>query len=170
MDNWQGDLYAKNIYLERRDPIHPFVTFYGGHLVTESVYSQADRAALLTAVAFNFKQRLERGQIEQDYVNEEPSCMSSMQWLFNACREPAVGVDKIRKYPGNNYIMALRHGHIFKINMEVDGEMPSLLRLKAAFSAIIIHSEDIPSIATLTADDRDSWAEVCLMIIAVTQR
>ncbi|KAL9102716.1 MAG: hypothetical protein Q9187_009092, partial [Circinaria calcarea] len=71
-DDGMFDLYAAIIYLKRRDPIHPFLTFYGGHLLGNVSHSQAQRAAILSAAAFTFKQQLDAGTMDQDYMNEEP--------------------------------------------------------------------------------------------------
>ena len=169
IDNWLSEPYSEKIYLERRDPIHPTGTFYGGHLLTDVPHTQAERAAVLAAAAFEFKCLVELGTVERDYINDEPICMESLNWLFNAVREPRVGCDRMRRYPGHNYLIALRHGHIYKIQLEnSSGNIPRS-RLKAAFRHVLANSEKRqPSLTTLTADERDSWARVssCPNLIA----
>lgn len=161
VDNWQHDVYTEQIYLKRRDPIHPFGIFYGGHLVGNISHSQAERAAIISAAVFAFKQQVEAGTLERDCMNGEPLCMNSLHWLFNANREPHTGTDKMRKFPGNDYLVALRRGHVFKVFPKGEPEK-SYLGLKDAFEAILHgSSQSIPSIATLTADERDSWAKAC---------
>ena len=161
IDNWQHDLQVNAIYLKRRDPIHPYGTFYSSHHLTDPPHSQAERAALISAAAYAFKQGLDTGSIEQDYLNGEPTCMQSLQWLFNATRQPGIDVDKVSKYPGNNYLVALRRGHIFKIILEEGGHDVSYPILKRKFEAVLQQSrESLPSLATLSADKRGSWAKL----------
>ena len=160
IDNWQHDLQVNAVYLKRRDPVHPYGTFYSSHLLTDPPHSQAERAAVISAAAYEFKQRLDSDEIEQDYLNGEPICMQSLQWLFNTTRQPGLDIDKVCKYPGNNYLVALRRGHIFKIILEEGGRGVSYLNLKRKFEAVLEHSmECLPSLATLSADKRGSWAK-----------
>lgn len=161
IDNWQHDLQVKAIYLKRRDPIHPYGTFYSSHHLTDPPHSQAERAAVISAAAYEFKQRLDTNKIEQDYLNGEPTCMQSFKWLFNTTRHPGIDIDRVCKYPGNNYLVALRRGHIFRIMLEEGGRGVSCLTLKRKFEAVLEHSMDnLPSVATLSADKRDNWAEL----------
>ena len=158
--NWQHDLQVNAVYLKRRDPVHPYGTFYSSHHMTSPPHSQAERAAVISASAYEFKQRLDTDEIEQDYLNGEPTCMQSLQCLFNTTRQPGIDIDKVCKYPGNNYLVALRRGHIFKIILEEGGRGVSYSILKRKFEAVLEHStERLPSLATLSADKRSSWAK-----------
>jgi len=136
IDSWLSEPYSEKIYLERRDPIHPTGTFYGGHLLTGSPHSQAERAAILAVAAFGFKNSVELGTVERDYMNDEPICMESLHWLFNAVREPRLKVDKIRRSLEENYLIALRHGHFFKVRLLNEEGDRSFRRLKVAFEHI----------------------------------
>ena len=161
IDNWQYDLHVRSIYLKRRDPIHPYGTFYGGHVLTNMPHGQAERAAVISTAAFEFKQRLDAGEVEQEYMNEEPLCMNSLQWLFNANREPGIGVDSMCQYPGNDYVVAMKRGHIFKIMLAENGKAVPYLTLKAKFQAIIdLPVERQPGVTALTAEERDTWAKL----------
>lgn len=165
IDNWQHDLQVNRIYLKRRDPVYPYGIFYGGHLLTKRSNSQAERAAVISAAAYLFKRQIDAGRTSQlqDYLNEEPLCMNTQRWLFNASRKPGVGVDEMCKYPGNDYLIVLRRGHVFKIMLTEaeSGAFVPYMSLKLTFQAILDRSEcRIPSVATLTADTRDSWAEL----------
>ena len=160
IDDWQHDLQVNAVYLKRRDPIHPYGTFYSSHHLTDPPHGQAERAAVISAAAYEFKQRLDSNNIEQDFLNGEPTCMQSLKWLFNTTRHPGIDIDKVCKYPGNNYLVALRRGHIFKIMLEEGGRGLSCLTLKRKFQAVLEHSMDnLPPVATLSADRRDRWAK-----------
>ena len=163
IENWLSEPYSDKIYLERRDPIHTTGTFFGGHLVNGVLHTQAERAAVLSIAALMFKHSLEAGTVECDTLNGEPICMESLRWLFNTVREPRIGVDKMLRSPGHDYIIALRRGHIFKISLNSGGDDVSYWRLKAAFEHVLASSKDRrPSVATLTADERSSWAKVSI--------
>ncbi|KAL9122551.1 MAG: hypothetical protein Q9187_000894 [Circinaria calcarea] len=171
IDSWQHDLQVNGIYLSRRDPVYPYGIFYGVHLLTDIPHGQAERAAVISVAAYKFKQRINAGKPEQDYLNEEPICMKSLRWLFNANRRACVGKDEMCQYPGNDYLIALRRGHIFKVVLISQGENASYIELKAAFEAIIDNSQaTLPSVATLSADGRDSWAELRKTVKAVDTR
>ena len=160
--HWQEGLYSEPIYLARRESLYPNTIFFAGHLVRDDVaHSQARRAAIISAVAFNFKQRLKTGLVSPDTLNEEPLSMSTWKWLFNGSREPRNGVDKMRLWRGDNLIV-LRRGHVFMISLKAaNGEPVSVADLEATFVELMAASEEtIPAIATLTSEDRDTWAKV----------
>ena len=161
IDNWQYDLQVSGVYLRRRMPIHPFSTFYGVHLLTKQAHSQANRATIITEAAHAFQRKLEANELDPDYLNGERLCAQSLNWLFNACREPLRNVDKIRKHERNKYLVILRRGHVFKIALEQESQPVTLAKLRDAFDEILdLSSQTLPSIATLTADDRNSWADL----------
>jgi hypothetical protein len=154
IDNWP---HAK-LYLRVRDPLHLYGKFFGSHLVSSNQHSQAERAAIISLSAWDFKQRLEAGDVDPDYISEEPVCMDALRWLFNANREPHKTLDKMQKYPDNDYFIVLRRGHIFKVKFAKDVSHEAM---KRTFSAILrLSQEQLSSVATLTADQRDSWAEL----------
>lgn len=159
VDNWHFDLQVNGIYLRRRAPIHPYGTFYGSHLPNIEPHSQAGRAAIIAASAWQFKKKLDAGNVEDQYVNEELLCMDSLRWLFNTNRQPNKTLDKICQYPSNDYLIALRKGHVFKVILTSNGCPATHTTLKAVFETILERSNtSFPAVATLTASERDSWA------------
>lgn len=168
IDNWQYDLQVSGVYLRRRMPIHPFGTFYGVHLLTNRPHSQAERAAIIAETAYVFQRKLEAGELDSDYLNGERLCPQSLNWLFNACREPHRNVDKIRKHEGNQYLVVLRRGHVFKIALEQESQPVTRAKFRDAFDEILdLSSQMLPSIATLTADERDSWADLRCVVNSI---
>lgn len=161
IDNWLFDLYNNHVYLKQRAPIVPCGNFFGCHAETEIQHSQAERAAVISKAAFEFKQSLEKGEISSDFLNEQRLCMNTLQWLFNSIREPHIGVDQMRKFPGNDYLVVMRRGHFFKVALRQAENNVSLMSLKATFEAILDKKlEDAIPVTALTADERDSWTEV----------
>ncbi|KAK3174022.1 putative PKS/NRPS-like protein biosynthetic cluster [Lepraria neglecta] len=169
LDNWLYDLQVSGVYLRRRLPIHPFGTFYGVHPLTERAHGQAERAAIIAETAYALQKRLEANELEPDYLNDERLCPQSLSWLFNTCREPHRNVDRIRKHERNRYLIVLRRGHAFKIALEQESQPVTRAKLRAAIDEILhISSQMLPSIATLTADDRDSWAELRGVVMSMS--
>ena len=161
IDNWLYDLYNAHVYLKVRAPVNPFQHFFGSHVATQVHHSQAERAAIIAVVACRFKQRLEANELEPDFLNEQPLCMDSLQWLFNSTRRPHVTIDQLQRFPGIDYLVALRHGHYYKIMLRDGDSGVSFAKLKSKFQGILERDhEHVPSIAALTACDRNDWAQV----------
>lgn len=161
VNNWLDEPYSRKIYLERRHPIHPCGTFYGGHLLIETAHSQVERAAIIAMAAFDFKLLLEAGAMQQDVLNSEPLCMQSLDWLFNAVRVPGIRADQTVLSSGCEYMIVMRRGHLFQVTFTArEPEKRPYWELKKAFEDILIRSETKQTpIAALTADERNSWAK-----------
>lgn len=161
IDNWLFRLQVGGVWLKRRFPLAPFQSFLATHHDSKIPHQQAERAALIAMTAFKFKQAVESDTLEPHYYFGVPSCMDTWQWLFNANREPGKGIDKMRKFPGNDYCVVLRRGHVFKVMLKDGEESMSYSKLKAHFEAILDSVVDDGSwVGILTSDERDSWAEV----------
>lgn len=57
--------------------------------------------------------------------------------FLNSTREPRLGKDVMMKYPGNDYLVAFRHGHVFKIPLRNGDKPASYVELRAAFQQIL---------------------------------
>ena len=158
LDDWLYDLYQIDTWTKRRWPLNPWGHFFGAYPNGEIKHSQAKRAAVITDAAFRFKQRLEAGDVNRDYMNEQPLDMNLHPWTFNSYLQAGVGTDIIRKTAQNDYIVVLRNGHIFKVDIATKSS-PDYL--EAEFEAILDASAHfVPSAATLTADSRERWVQV----------
>ena len=159
LDDWLYDLYQVETWTKRRVPLNPWGHFFGAYPDGGIYHGQARRAAIITEAALRFKERLEAGRIDRDYMNEDPLDMTLHQWTFNSHLEPGVGNDKIQQAGADDCVFVLRNGHIFKIVS--DTMHSSVNMLETEFEAILEASDNhLPSIACLMADTRDSWAEV----------
>ncbi|KAF4632400.1 hypothetical protein G7Y89_g5719 [Cudoniella acicularis] len=169
IDNWFWDMHLNRFFLRRRDPLVPFSNYFGSHPITIKHCSQAERAAAIASAAFECKVTLETGKIPTKYLADQALDTSSDKWLFNACREPGVGTDHLRKYEGNDHLVALRHGHLFKIILREHGVVTSRLDLKDAFQEILDTVQDEGcNIGLLTTDERDNWALCRQSILSVS--
>jgi acyl transferase domain-containing protein/NADPH:quinone reductase-like Zn-dependent oxidoreductase/NAD(P)-dependent dehydrogenase (short-subunit alcohol dehydrogenase family) len=156
-----ADGYERMLYLGRREPLQDFSEFSFGFPVEAPTHTQAQRAAVLTAAILDWASRLAADQIAPDTVHDTSLCTVGRDWLFYATRQPRVGVDQNERYFPNQTVAVLRRGHIFQL-APVDMHTPlDISALYTAYEGILKASEEpqLP-IGTLTADDRDSWAQV----------
>lgn len=160
-DNWYHDLYLRNQYLVRKGGLAPYMSFFFTHPTASMPGSQAARAAIVVSAVIEHKFQLARGQVKTRYMNEQPLCMDLSRYLFNACREPKVGLDVMHQYPRSDYFVVLRRGHVYKVDFEELDDSTQRERLESIFEAILEDSpEQIDWLGILTADDRRSWAKV----------
>jgi len=54
--------------------------------------SQAERAAIITAAAFEYKLLLDDGLVKPEELNGQPTDMYLFRYLFNTSKLPRVGV------------------------------------------------------------------------------
>ena len=95
--------------------------------------------------------------------------MEPLQWLFNAIREPGLGLDSMRRYPRNDYLVVLKGMKLFQIRLRKGARNASLQEIEAVFDAIsspfeIFDDNNLHSSpAALISDKRNSWARVSLI-------
>lgn len=161
IENWLADLYLARRYLSLRKPLVAHQSYFGTHPLTRKAMWPAEQAAIVTLAVLRFKKTLESGNLGTQYLSGQAIDPDSYQWLFNACREPCVGIDRLRKYPNEDYIVVMRRGHIYKILLEAGTPSISLEVLKAVFGRILESNITTTSwLSILTADERDEWAKV----------
>lgn len=166
IENWQDKYFLESMYLARRMPLAPFSNFMAFHPRGKTEHTQAQRAALITHITFKCKQDLESNRWEpMEYLNI-PNCSDLWQYLFNSVRLPGFPLDRMVKFPKNDYMVVLHRGHIFQVPLRDGDKNVALEELIKTFQTIIDRedsSENWTSI--LTADDRTSWAEVSLLTL-----
>ncbi|KAL1957332.1 hypothetical protein VTO42DRAFT_6121 [Malbranchea cinnamomea] len=161
VDNWQAELYARHTFLRDRVPLIPRWNFFLTHLMSPFPHTAAQRAAIISSAAFRFKLELDAGELGTHSVNEAAVGMEHYSWFFNATREPRLDEDKMVKYPGNDYLVAFRRGNVYKVPLREGDHPASYDSLLGAFEAIVNGEQKAESwVGVLTADGRDSWAEI----------
>ncbi|KAL6796280.1 polyketide synthase [Trichoderma sp. SZMC 28013] len=153
----RSEFYDNHIHMERREALQDHALFWIGHLTDGAPkHTQAERAAIVTVAAFNFKKRLENGLLEQHTLNEVMLDMESLNWLFHTSQEPGLEIDLAQKYAPNNKVVAMRRGHLYEITVDEDDDYSSLKRV---FTEILASSEQsLPPVSVLTTKKRDEWA------------
>lgn len=161
LDCWLADLYNGSNFLDRNVPLIPFGSFFYTHKLSKFQHTQAERAAVVTKAALQYKEDLELGVISPDILQGQPSCTYLFQYLFNTCRKPCIGSDIIERFPGSNYIVVMWRGRVFKVPLYDSGSPLSYFQLKGIFEWIMQSADgDAPQVGILTSDERTSWAKV----------
>ncbi|KAI0429925.1 beta-ketoacyl synthase domain-containing protein [Xylaria sp. FL1042] len=167
---WLADTQTNSVFLHFRHPIAPWNAFMHTHHDSPTPHSQAERAALLTDVAFRFLVGMERNEIGNDWLGPRPLCSYYWKWMFNAVRRPRAHCDEMRTYPESRYIAVLRKGHVFKVPLQDEHGNLSLEQLTGMFQAILSADVGEDSWAgILTTDFRDIWASNREKIIALSE-
>ena len=116
---------------------------------------------MVVLAVLRFKQTLEARSLPTQYLNGQVVDPDSYHWLFNACREPHLGEDRLRKHERNDCIMVMRFGKFFKVSLKKDNKLGSFSALKSTFQEILDSLiTEISWVSILTADERDRWAKV----------
>ncbi|KAG9250059.1 uncharacterized protein F5Z01DRAFT_731189 [Emericellopsis atlantica] len=160
IENWQEKYFLQSMYLQRRMPLAPFNNFMAFHPQGEMGHTQAERAALLANIAFKCKQDLEADRWEPMAYMFIANCTDLWQYIFNTARLPGVPLDRMAKFPGNDYAAVLHRGHIFKVELRDGDQNVSVEALTNTFNSLLsrdVSEDDWTSM--LSADDRTSWAE-----------
>jgi acyl transferase domain-containing protein/SAM-dependent methyltransferase len=161
IDCWLSDIYNQSFWLRRRAPLRPSMNFFSSHTLDGPQRSQAEKAAVLTLAAFQFKQQFQRGEVPQDFVNEEPQCMNSFGWLFNAYRRPCVKGDEPLRSSDDDYIAVMRKGHVYKVPLTDENGTLSHSHLVSVFQSIRNAApRDTCWVSLLTTAERSHWARV----------
>ncbi|KKP00195.1 beta-ketoacyl synthase domain-containing protein [Trichoderma harzianum] len=150
------EFYDNHLHMERREALQDHALFWIGHLTDGAPkHTQAERAAIVTMAAFNFKKRLENGLLEQHTLNDITLDMETLQWLFHTSQEPGREIDLAQKYAPNNKVVVMRRGHLYEISVHEDDDYASFKRV---FAEILLSSEQaLPPVSVLTTRRRDEW-------------
>ncbi|KAK3942538.1 putative polyketide synthase protein [Diplogelasinospora grovesii] len=152
------DAYERQVYLERREPLQDYSTFFVGHPIDAPVHSQATRAAVLTIAGIEFARQISAGNLAPDTLHGVSVTTEARYWLFYTARRPGTGVDRMDRFTPNQTVAVLRRGHVFQISFPDQDTPLHLPAVYAAYDNILrISDEPKPTVCTLTADDRESW-------------
>ncbi|KAK2761770.1 polyketide synthase [Arachnomyces sp. PD_36] len=159
-EGWYHDLYMRNQYLVRNGALAPYMNFFFTHPPSSERHTQSERAAILASQVISYKLEFDGGHIQPRFVNEQPLCMDLYKYLFNTARIPQVGPDVLKQYPGNEYLVVLRRGHVFRVDFDAQADSITHERLEVIFNMILeARLDEVDWLGVLTADNRVSWAK-----------
>uniref|UniRef100_H2ZAP8 Choline/carnitine acyltransferase domain-containing protein n=1 Tax=Ciona savignyi TaxID=51511 RepID=H2ZAP8_CIOSA len=186
--NWLEQWWLENAYLEGRTPL-PVGNFSGPGTYVENYWplkegTQLERAALGLYILLQFWQLVRKEMIAVHTLADGTKLtMHQFRYLFNTCRVPHRDKDELShsfktEAEGSSptHIVVLCRGYFFKIISAdpVTGDICSPAQLFAMFKDIrdICHrrkEKGIP-VASLTAMDRDSWADARDHLIEISSK
>merc|ERR1712169_124045 len=148
-------------YLGYRDPVVPYVSYFYSHRDDRKRKDPAKRAATISTAVLEFKQQVDQGTLEPEYMRKLPMAMSSYEWMFNACRVPSPRADYPVKYPAeqHQHIIAIRKNAFYKIPTHVNGRQLSNAELEQQFRRVYSNGDKAPGVGIMTAGNRDDWTE-----------
>ena len=160
--NWLAQWWDDVAYLEYRDPVVVFVSYFYCHKDDRQRKLPSKRAAAITKAALDFKRQIDTDTLEPDYMRKQPIAMSSFKYMFNTCRIPVEGKDKVTIFghQGNQFIVVMRKNKFYKVWHEIDGKELSTADLEAQFQKVIelAGKEAVTPVGVFTSDNRDNWA------------
>ncbi|KAI4096286.1 MAG: hypothetical protein LQ344_001112 [Seirophora lacunosa] len=157
--NWIYEWWNDAAYLSYRDPIVPYVSYFYSHRDDRRRRDPAKRAAALTSAVLKFKEDVDNGTIEPEYMKRLPISMESYQWMFNTCRIPSPKRDHAVKYShaDHPYIVVIRKNQFFKLYHHINHQKLSAAEFETQFRRILTIAEKSPAIGALTSQNRDVW-------------
>lgn len=162
--NWMIDWWNFSAYLGYRDPVVPYVSYFYSYRDDKKRRAPATRAAAITTGVLSFKDMVDKGTLEPEYMRKAPICMDSYQYMFNCCRIPEKPADFPRNYSPeeNKHFVVARKGQFYKVLHEVDGKQLSTKELENQFNKVLELSKgkSAPAVGALTSENRDIWTDV----------
>lgn len=167
--NWIADWWNEGAYLAVRDPVVPYVSYFYSHKDDKHRKNPATRAAAISTATLQFKQMVDNGTLEPEYMKKNPVCMDAYKWMFNVCRVPVKnGADQtaVHDKQTNKHILAIRKNRFFKVLHEVDGKELTTAELEDQFNQVYKLGETHgPAVGVLTSENRDKWADFHAQLI-----
>ncbi|OZJ04997.1 hypothetical protein BZG36_02111 [Bifiguratus adelaidae] len=161
--NWLEEWWNDGAYMAYRDPVVVYVSYFFAYKDDKSRKAPAKRAASVVSAALQFRDQVVNGTLEPEYAKNEPLCMDSYKWMFNAVRLPksTSDVSEVHDPHKNQHIVVIRNNGFYVLDTVVDGKRLSLSELEIQLQKVIDQAgtKIEPAIGVLTADNRDIWTK-----------
>ncbi|VDL72527.1 unnamed protein product [Nippostrongylus brasiliensis] len=177
MRNWLDEWWY-DAYTEVRLPLVPYLSIAAGNSVwTPLEGSQLCRAADAAFFWMHFWDRIRKQILPITSSRGTTWDMNQYYCLFNACRVPALPKDRMDRYfrtesEGDcpSHIVVLCRGNVWKMEMLRNGQLKTSDEIYHTLRYIDRHSEEEKySVASLTTENRDTWAKIRASMIAATE-
>ncbi|CDK24472.1 unnamed protein product [Kuraishia capsulata CBS 1993] len=165
--NWLSTWWNNYAYLEYRDPVSPFVSYFFSHrdVNSEICKDQLLKAAALTSEIVKFREKIETETLAPELVRGKPFCMESFKWMFNNSRIPLPQRDGSVKFDSSEhrYLTVLCQDRIYKVyHHDVEGNVLSPAEIHHQLYEVLIDARSKPKVVSplgiLTSANRDVWA------------
>lgn len=164
--NWLSKWWDDYAYLEYRDPVSPFVSYFFSHkpLQNKKIESnQLLKASLIIKKIVQFMESIEDETLEPELIKGSPYCMESFKFLFNNCRVPSPGKDKTVLFNGeeNRFLIVIYKDQFYKIyHHDIKGDAINEAQIYQQLLQIVSDTTplDQSPVGILTSANRDVWA------------
>lgn len=168
--SWLQGLWQPLVYLQYRDPLPQYVSYY--LLVPDDDKLQGDadaglhRAAAMLYVVAEARQGVCSGQMAPDMAGTSPLCSVGFKYLFHSCRIPQPHQDVYHLYDPSRYKHAIvaSKGQFYAVDIVDENEVPLPLplleaRLRRVRELAAQQADRWPQLGWVTSLDRDAWTE-----------
>lgn len=167
--NWLSLYWDNWAYLDYRDPVSPYVSYFYSHkeFNTQVSRDQFLKSALLTEKIIQFMESIEDQSLSPELIKGHPFCMESFKWMFNNCRAPGASRDSNPAFDPkkHRFMIVISNNHIYKLQTH-DSSTGKLLSFNQFYHSFKnIHADSYNAgpnenpIGILTAANRDVWYE-----------
>lgn len=179
--NWLSEFWDNYAYLDYRDPVSPFVSYFFSHKIIPNSKIENDqilKSTVLTLNILKFMKSIEDESLEPELIKNNPFCMESFKWMFNNCRIPGLKSDNNLIFNGkeNRFMIVISNGYIYKLKThdEITDEpltfqqiYQSLLKIK---SISINNGPNKNPIGILTSSNRDDWYKNYIKLLKISSK
>ncbi|KAJ2804722.1 hypothetical protein H4R20_002389 [Coemansia guatemalensis] len=174
--SWLEEIWLRKAYLEGRAPCYVHSNWAGvlsdpptsvataGPGAGRATGTQIQRAARLAAYLLENCDALVAETMAPDEQRGVPQCMNQMRWQFGTTRIPRAGCDELRNQdpPTARHIVLMYRGQAAEVPVyDSAGRRASPTQIAEQLACAVRAVDAMPegpSVASLTATDRDAWA------------
>lgn len=167
--NWLSHFWDNYAYLDYRDPVSPFVSYFFHHKDFNTRIGN-DQILKATAIATNvlkFMTSVENETLEPELVKNAPFCMEGFKWMFNNSRVPSDSRDINVTFDSkeNRFMLIISNNYIYKLQTH-DETTDQILSFNQLYNGIKLIRDDSLNkgknenpIGILTSSNRDEWSK-----------
>ena len=166
--SWLQSLWQPLIYLQYRDPLPQYVTYYllvpDDDKLPVTPHAGVQRAAAILYALAESRQVIASGQMAPDMAGESPLCSVGFKYLFHASRIPMQSQDAYHLYDPARYRHAIvaTQGQFYAVQIVNDDENPLPLpvleaRLQYCRELAKQQQKEWPQMGWATSLHRDTW-------------
>ena len=173
-ESWLYDWWLSGGYMQPRDPLVPFVSYFYLHRADPKVNNYVTRSAHILKGMMAFRTMVVNETLAPEKTKTGYMCMHGFKYLFNSCRipQPEEDVTVTFEPAKNNHVVIVRNGHFYElplVNPMTNKEL-SVPEIEIQLDRIVgdARSQQPPKapIGALTSNKRDKWAEARKALIS----
>ena len=168
--SWLQSLWQPLIYLQYRDPLPHYVTYFllvpDDDKLKDSPSSGTKRGAAILHAVMESRQVIGSGRMAPDMAGTDTLCSVGFKYLFHACRIPQPQQDAYHLYdPARfNHVVVACRGQFYAVQVVDDEENPLPLPVLEArlerVRALANEQQDWPQLGWATSLHRDAWTSL----------